>query len=104
MKDTNLTKRGVAKDLSKSPYVFTYIHNTIPVNLYFSSKLHLDNFVKNRNKNYAMIYNSIYKRFKFKTDCTFLSDLNLYQKIETRGCFIKFDNLEYSDINKISLK
>ena len=104
MKNINLTKRGIAKDLSKSPYIFTYIHNNIPVNLYFSSKLHLDNFVKNRTKNYSMIYNYINKRFKFKTDCTFLSDLNLYQKIENRGCYIKFDNLEYRNINHITIK
>ena len=100
----NLTRRGVAKDMSESPYVYTYIHKGTPVYLFFSSKLHLDNFTKNRDKNYSMIYNSIYKRFKFKIDCTFLSDFNLYKKIENRGCYIRFGNKVYKDLTKISLK
>ena len=55
----NLTRGGVCKDLTKSPFVFTYIHNGKQVNLFFSSKLHLDKFTKNRKKNYVMIYNDI---------------------------------------------
>ena len=41
----NLTRNGVAKDLSKSPYIFTDIDNENVINFYFSSKLHLDNFL-----------------------------------------------------------
>lgn len=100
----NLTRRGVATDLSQSPYVYTYIYRKKPVYLFFSSKLHLKNFAENRDKNHAMIYNYIYKRFKFKVDCTFLSDFNLYRKIETRGCYIRFGKKIYKDLSKISLK
>ena len=39
-----------------------------------------------------MIYNDIYKRYKFGIDCTFLSDFNLYKKIETRGCYIIYND------------
>ena len=99
----NLTRNGVCKDLYDSPYVFSYLYKNKVIYLSFSSKLHLDNFVKNRNKNYVMIYNSIYKRFKFKIDCTLLSDFNLYRKIENRGCYIKFGNKVYTDLKDISL-
>lgn len=100
---TNLTRRGVCKDLKNSPYQFTYFHKDKAITLNFSSKLHLDNFTKNRQKNWSMIYNHLYKRFKFHTDCVLLSDCNLYQKIEHRGCFIKIGNQSFTDVSKIEL-
>lgn len=103
MKNKYMTRRGVVTDLEYSPYNYTYIHKGKVVYFNFSSKLHLKKFTENRDKNYAMIYNSIYKRFKFKIDCTFLSDFNLYQKIEKRGCYIKFGKRVYKDLSKISL-
>ena len=99
----NLTRNGVAKNLEDSPYIFSYLYKNKVIYLAFSSKLHMDKFVKNRNKNYVMIYNSIYKRFKFKIDCTLLSDFNLYKKIENRGCYIKFGNKVYTDLQDILL-
>lgn len=101
---TNLTRRGISKDLVLSPYTFTYKHNDNEVILSFSSKLHLNNFIKNRDKNYAMIYNYIIKRFKYKTDPRILSDLNLYQKIEHRGFYIKINDKVYRDIKQILIK
>ena len=101
---TNLTRNGVAKDLSKSPYVYTYVYHGLKVSLHFSSQLHLNNFNKNRQKNYAMLYNYINKRFKIKVDCTILSDMNLYQKVENRGCYVKIDNTVYNDLKNLSLR
>lgn len=98
---TNLTRRGVCKDLKNSPYQFSYFYKDKVITLSFSSKLHMENFVKNRQKNWSMIYNHLYKRFKFHIDCVLLSDCNLYQKIEHRGCFIKIGNQSYTDISKI---
>ena len=90
----NLTRNGVAKDISKSPYVFTELIEGKKFNFYFSSKLHLNNFIQKRNENYQMLYNHIYKRFKFKVNCRMLSDCNLYHKIESRGFYIKINNKE----------
>lgn len=103
MKEQLLTRHGVCRKLAYSPYNYTYIHNGKFVNFSFSSKLHLENFTNLRKKNYAMIYNSIYKRFKFKIDCTFLSDFNLYRKIENRGCYINYDGKIYTSLENISL-
>ena len=100
MKNSTITRGGVCKSLPYSPYVFTYVHNGIAVNLFFSSKLHLEKFTKNRKKNYVMIYNDIYRRYKYGIDCTFLSDFNLYRKVETRGFYIKYgDNVLKCDSN-----
>lgn len=104
MAERILTRGGVCKKLAYSPYNFTYIHKGETVTFNFSSKLHLDNFVKNRKKNYAMIYNDIYKRYKFGIDCTFLSDFNLYRKIETRGTFINYNGIIYKSYDNINLK
>ena len=103
MKNTTLTRNGVCYHLEKSPYTFTYIHQEKPVTFNFSSKLHLNKFIKERHNNWSMIYNNIYKRFKFKVDCTFLSDFNLYQKIENRGVYIKYDGKIYTNLDDISL-
>ena len=99
----NLTRNGVARDLKNSPYTFTEFNNGKTYTFYFSSKLHLHNFNKLRQKNFVMIYNYIYKRFKFKVDCQTLADFNLYKKIEHRGCYIKIDNKHYTKIDSISL-
>lgn len=101
--ETNLTRRGVCHDLQNSPYSFTLFHKDKAITFNFSSKLHLDNFTKNRHKNWSMIYNHLYKRFKFHIDCVLLADCNLYQKIEHRGCYIKIGNQSYTDVSKIEL-
>ena len=98
-----LTRNGVCKKLENSPYSFTYFHDGKCITLNFSSKLHLKNFIENRQKNWAMLYNHIYKRFKFKIDCVILADCNLYQKIENRGCYIKIGDHSYTDVTKIVL-
>lgn len=91
----NLTRYGVAKDLSKSPYIFTEFVNGDRVDIYFSSKLHMNNFLQKRNVNYNMIYNYIYKRFKYHIDCRMLADFNLYTKIENRGFYIRINKEVY---------
>ena len=92
---TNLTRNGVAKDLKTSPYMFTEVVDAGVTTFYFSSRLHLNNFCEKRDDNYSMIYNYIYKRFKFKVDCRMLADCNLYQKIESRGFYITINKKEF---------
>ena len=99
----NLTRNGIAKDLSKSPYIFTVVIDDNKLDLYFSSKLHLNKFVQKRSENYAMIYNYLYKRFKVQENCVMLSDLNLYNKIENRGYYIKLNGEIFRCNNKIVL-
>ena len=98
-----LTRNGVAKDLSKSPYVFTEFTGDNQVDFHFSSKLHLNNFIKNRAENYNMLYNHIYKRFKFKVNCRMLADCNLYTKVENRGFYIKINGKEFLCPSKVIL-
>ena len=98
-----LTRNGVCKKLENSPYNFTYFHDGKVVTFNFSSRLHLDNFTKNRRKNFCMIYNDIYKRYKFGIDCMFLSDFNLYRKIENRGCYINYDGKIFRCLDNITL-
>lgn len=99
----NLTRNGVAKDLSKSPYMFTEVTDEGIITFYFSSRLHLNNFCEKRDENYTMIYNYIYKRFKFKVDCRLLADCNLYQKIENRGFYVKLNKEVYLCPDNITL-
>lgn len=103
MKQKLLTRNGVCRRLEYSPYTYTYFHDGKVVTFNFSSKLHLDNFTKLRSNNFTMIYNHIYKRFKFGIDCRFLSDFNLYRKIENRGCYINFNGKVYRCLDNITL-
>lgn len=101
--DKLLTRNGVCRQLEYSPYNFTVVDDNIIATFNFSSKLHLDKFKKERKNNYAMIYNHIYKRFKFKINCVLLADFNLYKKIENRGCYIKYNNQVFTDYSNIKL-
>ena len=49
----NLTRNGVAKDLSKSPYIYTIITEDNVLSLHFSSKLHMKRFDEKRNLEYV---------------------------------------------------
>ena len=104
MTESLLTKRGVCHKLEYSPYNYTYMHFGKPVTFNFSSKLHLEKFANLRKKNFTMIYNDIYKRYKFRIDCTFLSDFNLYRKIESRGVYIKFGNEVFTSLDNIEIR
>ena len=99
----NLTRNGIAKDLAHSPYICTIITESDVLHLYFSSKLHMKMFNKKRDDNYNMIYNYIYKRFKYQVDCRLLADLNLYQKIENRGFYVKLNKEVYLCPDNITL-
>ena len=99
----NLTRNGVAKELSKSPYIYTVLTESDVLHLYFSSKLHMKRFNEKRDDNYNMIYNYIYKRFKYQVDCRLLADLNLYQKIENRGFYVKLNKEVYLCPDNITL-
>lgn len=99
----NLTRNGVAKELSKSPYIYTVITKSDVLHLYFSSKLHMKRFSEKRSDNYNMIYNYIYKRFKYQVDCRLLADLNLYHKIENRGFYVKLNKEVYLCPDNITL-
>ena len=99
----NLTRNGVCHELSKSPYSFTEIIDGNKTIFFFSSRLHLNNFIAKRNENYNMIYNYLYKRFKYKVDCRMLADCNLYSKIENRGFYIKYKDKEFKCPSSITL-
>lgn len=103
MKDTNLTRRGVCKNLENSPYTFTTLICGDKIDLCFSSRLHLENFKTLREQNYSMLYNYLYKRFKYRIDCRMLSDCNLYSKIENRGFCIKVNNRIYRCKDNLTL-
>ena len=99
----NLTRHGVAIDITESPYIFTEMISGNVVSFYFSSRLHLNNFTQKRPDNFQMLYNHIYKRFKFKVNCRLLADCNLYMKIENRGFYIKINDKGYTCPNNITL-
>lgn len=85
------TKSGIEYNLKYS----TYHANFDGVNFIFSSQLHLSKFLKQREINNKNISLSLTHRFKFDINAQILSDIYLYQKIETRGFLIRTDKGVY---------
>lgn len=79
-----ITRNGVCYDLSISEYRFTEGELTFV----FSSKLHLEKFKKKLRENRDIVNYSLSKRFGFTVNVSYLADVVLYKKIETRGFLI----------------
>ena len=74
---SKLTRNGVCRNIDFSPYNFTYFYKDKVITFNFSSKLHLDKFVKLRQNNWSMIYNYLYK---------LLTDNELLYQLKLRLC------------------
>lgn len=76
-----LTRNGICRDLSESPYRLTVGSLTY----YFSSKLYLEKFKRKREIHRARIREVLTRRYTVEVDLADLSDLVLYGQVETRG-------------------
>lgn len=79
-----ISRNGVVYDLNISPYR----HTVNGLTFVFSSKLHLDKFIKKLKENRDIINYSLSKRFNMTVDVSQLADVVMYRKIETRGFLI----------------
>lgn len=86
-----ITRNGVVYNLKISPF----IKNELGIRYFFSSKLHLNKFVAQRDANRISLEESLRKRFGFKVSLNIIADLLLYEKIETRGFYIEVEKEEY---------
>lgn len=82
-----ITRNGIFYDLTNSHYK----HKIEDLTYVFSSKLHLEKFVKKLQENRDIINYSLSKRFGYSVDVSQLADLVLYKKIESRGFLIISD-------------
>lgn len=76
-----LTRAGICYDLSESPYKF----ETESLIFYFSSKLHMNKFIKEYKTAREFIRSEWEKRAGVKVNFDKVSDVCIYRKIETRG-------------------
>lgn len=103
MSDYVLTRRGIAHDLTLSPFKHTVYYNEIDYYTYvFSSQLYLDKFKANLEENRKKTSEKLSKTFKFKVENNVLADILLYKKIEIRGFLIKGKE-DYKCLNNIVL-
>ena len=90
MKKVNLSRRGIANDITVSPYKFkiNYTKNSYII-FVFSSELYKEKFVEKLEENRKKINWSLSNRFGFEIENNVLCDIKLYSSIEKRGFLIK---------------
>lgn len=104
MYNTQLTRNGVANDLSISPYHYLVRYSTLDeVVFIFSSELYKNKFIERLEDNRKVINESLSKRFGFDIVNNKLCDLKLYLTIEKRGFLIKDNKGKYECLNTTRL-
>lgn len=84
------TKNGIELDLKNSSYVYDYNN----LKFYFSSELYLKKFQENLSYYLFMETTKIINKYKVKINLNLFLAISLYQKIEKRGFYIKYENEE----------
>ena len=84
------TKNGIELDLKNSSYIYDYNN----LKFYFSSELYLKKFQENLSYYIFMETTKIINKYKVKINLNLFLAISLYQKIEKRGFYIKYENEE----------
>ena len=84
------TKNGIELDLKNSSYIYDYNN----LKFYFSSKFYLKKFQENLSYYLFMETTKIINKYKVKINLYLFLAISLYQKIEKRGFYIKYENEE----------
>lgn len=84
------TKNGIELDLKNSSYIYDYNK----YKFYFSSKFYLKKFQENLSYYLFMETTKIINKYKVKINLNLFLAISLYQKIEKRGFYIKYENEE----------
>ena len=88
----SMTRNGIVYDLKQSTYTAHYNNITF----YFSSKNHLEKFIKNLSLNRETLSYSLFKRFNLKLNIFEIYDIVLYKKVESRGFLIEYKGEFYT--------
>lgn len=87
---SKLTKRGIANDITISPYKHKINYTKNSYIIYrFSSELYKNKFIERLEENRDKINSSLTNRFGFEITNDILCDIKLYTMIEKRGFLIK---------------
>lgn len=111
MKNTSLTRSGIAYDLKLSPYKSkVYYDSDYYVTFIFSSELYMSKFEERIKEHRKIMNEKISKRHGYKITNNIVSDIKLYTLIEKRGFLMRSskDNkniecLEKAELNGVNL-
>ena len=88
---SKLSARGIAYDLTDTPYRTTVFYNDKEIEFRFSSRLYVEKFTDRILDNRTRIHDSLSKRFGFEIINDVLADIVLYKAIEKRDFLIVVD-------------
>lgn len=104
MNDNQLTKSGVAYDLTVSPHKVKMIYDDGNALIFtFSSKLYRTKFIEKVYDHREKVNKSLSKRFGFEVENNQLCDIKLYTMIEKRGFLIDNTKERFECLNIIKL-
>lgn len=104
MSDTQLTKSGVAYDLTISPHKLEINYDENNKMIYtFSSQLYKSKFIDKLEEHREKVNNSLSKRFGFNIKNDLLCDIKLYTTIEKRGFLLDNTKERFECLNIIKL-
>lgn len=104
MNDTQLTKSGVAYDLTISPHKYKVIYDNENTLIFtFSSNLYLTKFQEKLVEHREKVNKSLTKRFGYEIENNELCDIKLYTMIEKRGFLIDNTKERFECLNNIKL-
>ena len=99
----DLSRRGIAYNLHKSPYWTNINYGKYELTYVFSSLIVKEKFVKKIEENRKKINLSLSNRFGFEIEACLLADIYLYKHTEHRGFLILGNEVEYTWQNIIIL-
>ena len=101
---TQLTKSGVAYDLTISPHKLEIEYDNDHKMIYtFSSQLYKNKFMEKLEEHRDKVNRSLSKRFGFNIENNLLCDIKLYTTIEKRGFLLDNTKERYECLNIIKL-
>lgn len=87
------SRNGVYYDLKASPWV--YARNGL--RFYFSTETHYNRFLREVDKRERQMTNTMSQRIGCFVDMRLPASVQLYRQVETRGCYIKINDLVERD-------
>ena len=103
MMNENLTRNGIAYDLSLSPYKLKIEYGNDELEFVFSSEYYKSIFLKKLEGNREKINGSLSNRFGFTIENDILCDVKLYSQTEKRGFLLDFNGKIIECLNIIKL-
>ena len=96
---TTITKNGVCYALKDSPYRFT----KMGITFCFSTAKNREKYIEQYSARISGVNNSLYRRFHFTIDATYIALIQLYLLIEHRGFVVYIEDKLIDNVDHLEV-